>query len=100
MSIDGHRIICTISRDSLVQVLHLLETFYESVEEHTLEAKYQELSQSDKEPLPTTPPSFKSDMFLEITRQALAIICQVLDYDHDMEVDGVILNVFSLLWPP
>jgi hypothetical protein len=92
-------------------VLYFPEGSYETLEEHTLEAKYQELSQSDKEillgnllapntPLPTTPPPFKSDMFPEITRKDLAIIFQILGYDHDRVVDEAILGLFSLLWPP
>jgi hypothetical protein len=85
-----------------------LKSSYETLEEHTLESKYQELSQTDKEillghllspntPLPTTSPPFKYDMFLETTRKALAIIYQILGYDHDRVVDEAILGFFSLL---
>jgi hypothetical protein len=91
-------------------VLYFLESSYETLEEHTLEVKYQELSQSDKErmlgnllvpntALPTTPPPFKYDMFPKITRQALAIIFQILGYDHDMKLMRLSL-AFSLFYGP
>jgi hypothetical protein len=81
---------------------------YETLEEHTLKEKYQELSQTDKQillghllspntPLPTTSPPFKYDMYPETTRKVMAIICQILCYDHDRVVDEVILGFFSLL---
>jgi hypothetical protein len=83
---------------------------YENLEDHTLEAKYQALSQFEKErilgnllapnaPLPTTPPPFKSSMFPEITRQDVAIIFQILGYEHDRVFDEAILGLFSLLCP-
>lgn len=36
-------------------------------------------------------------MFPKITKQALAIICQILSYDHDKVVGEAILGFFSLL---
>jgi hypothetical protein len=39
-------------------------------------------------------------MFPEITKKYLAIIFQILGYEHDRVVDEAILGLFSLLWPP
>jgi hypothetical protein len=78
---------------------------YETMDDDMIESEKQELSQSEREkllsnllapdsPLPTGPPLFKSTIFPKLTRRAIAMICQVLCYEHDRAVYGTIYGLF------
>jgi hypothetical protein len=47
-----------------------------------------------------TPPPYKSNIFSEISKQAITMMCLILGYDHDINVDEVMLGFMSTICPP
>jgi hypothetical protein len=93
-STDHSRVICHINRESIAQMLQFpnLSTS-KTLDDDVLAPKYQALLQPKKEsllsnlltsnaPLPVGSPPYKLEIFPEITRHAITMICQTLGYEH------------------
>ena len=49
--------------------------------------------------IPNTPP-YKSNIFHEISKQSITMLCLILSYDYDRIVDEDILGFMSYIFPP
>lgn len=110
VSTNGSILFC-VNAESITKLLSLSQTFEcQTLNEEALFVISKGSSQdekvillqsyTDKDVVIPKTHLYKSNIFPEISRQAISMMCMILGYDHDRTIDQTILGFMSIICSP